>query len=264
MKTGNKAHDSYLGRRLQDITQQQEDIMQRQDHLERKMEDLTKEGSTRVLDRMHEIEMVSRKQCNDLLRILNDKGDRIEKHYKNCQLLVEEAEAKCGNMEFQLHRRGDRERQQTTEVHNELRAAITTIDQQASTAVTGLDNKLQRATEQISSLEAMFSEVQGMCERAEAAAAQTQSAAAAWKRKQAAPDWMTGEELGEAAVTRAGSLQPGSREIPECIEMAQEAASRSTSRQSQRSTSRGSHPTAMSSRGRAQTRGAAGQPQAAD
>ena len=151
MKTGNKAHDSYLGRRLQDITQQQEDIMQRQDHLERKMEDLTKEGSTRVLDRMHEIEMVSRKQCNDLLRILNDKGDRIEKHYKNCQLLVEEAEAKCGNMEFQLHRRGDRERQQTTEVHNELRAAIATIDQQACTRVAELDNKLQRATDQISS-----------------------------------------------------------------------------------------------------------------
>ena len=164
MRRGSKAEDSGIGKKFQNITE-------RLDHLEKKMLDLTNEGSTRVLDRMHELEEVTRKQCNSLLRILNEKGDSIGKKYKDCELLVVEAEAKCTNMELYLHRRGDKERQETTEVHNELRAAITAIDQQACTAVAELENKLQCTTEQISSLDATVSEVQGLCERAEAAAA---------------------------------------------------------------------------------------------
>ena len=246
MSRGNKkAEDSFLGKKLQNITE-------RLDYLEKKMLDLTPDGSTRVLDRMHELESVTRTQCNDLLRILHEKGDLIDKTYKNCELLVEEAEAKCSNMELYLHRRGDRERQETTAVHNELRAAITAIDQQACTAVAELENKLQRATLQVSSLDAMVSEVQGLCERAEAAAAQAQmSADQACKRQSA--DWMTATELKEAVITRAQSLQPGGRQqgqIAWCIHMAQEAASRSPSRQRARSSSRESHSMAMWPRGR--------------
>ena len=67
MSRGSKAEDSFIGKKLQNITD-------RLDHLERKMQDLTKEGSIRVLDRMHELEQVTRDQCNDLLRIMYDKS----------------------------------------------------------------------------------------------------------------------------------------------------------------------------------------------
>ena len=240
-----RAATSSLGQQLSGITA-------RLDELERRMLDLAPESSKRVLDRMHELESVTRTQCNDLLRILYEKGHLIDKTYKNCELLVEEAEAKCSNMELYLHRRGGIERQETTGVHNELRAAITAIDQQACTAVAELENKLQRTTEQISSLDATVSEVQGLCERAEAAAAQAQMFAEE-SRKQQPADWMTSTELKEAVITRARSLQPGARQQGQfawCIHMAQEAASRSPSRQRARSSSRESHSMDMSSRGR--------------
>ena len=245
MSRGSKTQDSFLGKKLQNITD-------RLDHLEKKMLDLTPEGSTRVLDRMHELESVTRTQCNDLLRILHEKGDLIDKTYKSCQLLVEEAEAKCGNMELQLQRRGGRERKETTDVHNELRAYMTVIDQKASTAVAELEDKLQRTKLQVSSLDATVSEVQELCERAEAAAAQAQLSADEARKWQPA-DWMTATELKEEVITRAQSLQPGGRQqgqIAWCIHMAQEAASRSPSRQRARSSSRESHSMAMWSRGR--------------
>ena len=83
MSRGSKAEGSFLGKQLKNITEQL-------DHLEKKMLDLTPEGSTRVLDRMHELESVTRTQCNDLLRILHEKGNLMDKRYKNCELLVEE------------------------------------------------------------------------------------------------------------------------------------------------------------------------------
>ena len=235
MSRGSKAEGSFLGKQLKDITE-------RLDHLEKKMLDLTPEGSRRVLDRMHELESVTRTQCNDLLRILHEKGDLIDKTYKRCELLVEEAEAKCCNMEHQLQRRGDRERKETTDVHNELRAYMTVIDQKASTAVAELEDKLQRTTLQVSSLDATVSEVQELCERAEAAAAQAQLSADEARKWQPA-DWMTATELKEEVITRAQSLQPGVRQqgqIAWCIHMAQHAASLSPRRQRALSSSRAS------------------------
>ena len=197
------------------------------------MEDLTGEGSRRVLERMHELEMVTRAQCNSLLRILHDKSASIDEKYKSCEILVIEAEAKCSNMEMALHRRGDRERKETTDVHNEPRAAISAIDQQASLAVVELDKKVECATNQILALDATVNEVHGLCERAEVAAARAQEYACIVRHRQQ-DDWMTSAELKEVAIARARSLQsPDGQpiQLARCIRLAQKAASRSPRRQ---------------------------------
>lgn len=237
------------------LVRQLHGLSERMDHLERRMEDLTADGSQRVLDRMHELEDVTRRQCNSLLGILNEKGESIDKKYKDCELLVVEAEAKCTNMELYLHRRGDKERQETTEVHKELHAVISAIDQQACSAVAELESKIQRTTDQINNLNVTVAEVHGFCERAEAAAAQAQVSVEAASRRQLA-SWMTSAELKEAVITRARSLQPGDQQqgqLAWCIHMAQEAASRSPGRQRGRSSSRDGHaapaPTCSSHRG---------------
>ena len=80
MSRGSKTRDSFLGKKLQNITD-------RLDHLEKKMLDLTPEGSTRVLDRMHELESVTRTQCNDLLRILDEKGRLIDREIQGLRAL---------------------------------------------------------------------------------------------------------------------------------------------------------------------------------
>ena len=127
MGRGNK--DRGHGVEAPPLVKQLKAVTERLDHLELMMQDLTREGSSRVLDRMHELEAVTRGQCNSLLEILTQKGDTIDKKYKDCELLVLEAEHKCTNMELYLHRRGDRERQETTELHKELHAAIGAIEQ---------------------------------------------------------------------------------------------------------------------------------------
>ena len=62
---------SKCGRRRGDdgsfVARQITALGQRMDYLELRLADLTGEGTKRVLDRMHELEEVTRRQCNDLL-----------------------------------------------------------------------------------------------------------------------------------------------------------------------------------------------------
>ena len=115
-------------------------------------------------------------------------------------------------MEMALHRRGDRERKETTEVHNELKAAIAAVDQQASAAVIQLDQKVADAERQIAALDTTVKEVLRLCERAEVPAGRAQSAARTACRRQR-DEWMTFRRAqGEGCS--AGPLSPLSHSWP--------------------------------------------------
>ena len=219
---GGAAQGPTLGQQLTEITL-------RMDHLERFMMDLTPEGSTRVIDRMHELEHTTRKQCNDLLTIMRVKGDDMNKTFLRAELLVIEAEAKCENLEHILRRRGEKERQETTAVLNELRNAIETIDLRASSTVQELEAKLQQAGSQILSMQKKVFDVTLLCDKAEAAAAQAQMAADRACSRQLA-EWSSPQELKAQVVARARSVQPGGAEVGWLVSLAQEAAARSPRR----------------------------------
>ena len=78
-KGAKDAANTTIGRQLNDITA-------RLDHLERMLQDLTPGGSKRVLDRMHELEQVTRQQCIDLLRILETNGNEVMQTFRRAEL----------------------------------------------------------------------------------------------------------------------------------------------------------------------------------
>ena len=226
---GGTASSTTLGQQLTDLTQ-------RMDHLERAMLDISPEGSARVLDRMHELEEVTRKQCNELLQIMNHKNLQVEQTYLKAESLVTEAEATCMNLEQVLHRRGDRERQETTKVQNELREAIQAIDTQATAAVVELVEVREEVRSNMQQIEDKFREVRAVLDAAEAAAAEARVMADKACQRQFA-EWASPQELKDAVCSRARSVEPGSQGVAWIINMAQEAAARSPRRAAARSAS---------------------------
>ena len=213
-----RAATSSLGQQLSGITA-------RLDELERRMLDLAPESSKRVLDRMHELEAAARNQCNRLLQIMNECGREINHTFNKCELLAARAEVKCGNLEDSLRRRADKERQQTTAVHEELRAAIAAIDAQANGAVEKLETRLQQTSDHIDRVQAMVADVRALCTAAEMAAERAQTLAAAPSR-QWLGDGVSSQDFKQVVVTRSRSVQPGGPEMPVIIKLAQDAAGR--------------------------------------
>ena len=239
-KGAKDAANTTIGRQLNDITA-------RLDHLERTLQDLTPTGSKRVLDRMHELEQVTRQQCIDLLRILEANGNKVMQTFRRAELLVHEAEATCQQLEFNLTRRADKERQETVKVQNELKETIEAIDTRATARVQEVEDKLQQAANQIMEVQTKIVKVTNLCDKTEAVAAAAQQAAfhasdrakIACKRQFA--EWASPQELKDKAVQRARSAQPGDPSMAWIIHMAQEAASKSPRRAAQRSASRESN-----------------------
>ena len=206
-----------LVRRLNDLTE-------RLDHLENRIEDVTEDGSKRVLDRMHHLEAVTRKQCQKLIQIHDRRSAILDGKFKNCEAIVLKAEAKCASMEASLERRGDRERKETAELLSDLKAAIAVVDQQACSAVVALDRKVEEVKFQLASLDVTVKEVSEFCERAEAAAARAQEFVRDVPSQQT-HRWMSSAELKEVAVSRARSLGAGGRsreQLVRCIDLAKE------------------------------------------
>ena len=218
MPPRNRAATSSLGQQLNDITA-------RLDDLERRMLDLAPETSKRVLDRMHELEATTRNQCNKLMQIMNDCGQELNHTFNKCELLAARAEVKCGNLEDSLRRRADKERQETTAVHEELRAAIAAIDEQATGAVQKLETRLQQTSDQIDRVQAMVADVRTLCTAAENAAERAQTLAATASRQQL-EDKVSSQDHMRVVVARSRSAQPGGPEMPVIIKLAQQAAER--------------------------------------
>ena len=220
------------------LIRQLHSITERLDYLEAFIEDITPDGSSRVLDRMHELEEVTRKQCNHVLRIHQTQSAAIDTKHKSLESIVMKSEAKFTNMELSLQRRGDKERRETAALINELKTAIQAADQQASSVVADLDRKIEVLRGQIASLDVTVKDVSELCEMAEEAAANAQASARTVSVPSRKPYkdrvcFMTSKDLGSAAVSRARSIRDTSRErdtLERCIHIAQEAASRSPSR----------------------------------
>ena len=220
------------------LVRQFHSITERLDHLEARIEDISPDGSRRVLDRMHELEEVTRKQCNHVLRIHQTRSAAIDSKLESLETIVLKSEAKFTNMEMSLQRRGDKERRETAALINELKTAIQAADQQASSVVADLDRKIEVLRCQIASLDVMVKDVSELCEMAEAAAACAQESARTVpvllrKHYEDRDCFMTSKDLGSAAVSRARSIRDTSRErdkLAWCIHIAKEAASRSPSR----------------------------------
>ena len=149
------------------IVRQFKEIIGRLDYLEQTLADLDPQSSGRVLDRMHELEECIRKQGNDFLSIVHQRAADIEKTSRHCQELAEQAELQCSNLESKLARQGDRDWQQTTAVHNELRDLIRDSDDRASA-------KMQHTQRQTDRMEKTRAEMQLMCEKVEEAASAAQ------------------------------------------------------------------------------------------
>ena len=165
-RKGSRPEDSYIARQFKDITA-------RLNYLEHKLADLDPQSSGRVLDRMHELEKCIRKQGNDFLSIVHQRAADIEKTSRHCQDFAEHAELQCSNLESKLARQGDRERQETTAVHRELRDLVQGIDDRASA-------KMQHTQQQTDRMEKMRAEMQLMCEKVEEAASAAQRDPPLW------------------------------------------------------------------------------------
>ena len=202
------------------------------------MEDISHDGSRRVLDRMHELEEVTRKQCNDVLRIHQTRSAEINTKQKSLETIVMRSEAKFTSMQMSLQRRGEKERKETVALINELKKSILAVDQQASSVVADLDRKIEILQFQIASLDVTLKDVSELCERAEAAAACAQESARTVPvplrgQYEDQDRFMTSNDLRKAAVSSARSIRDPSRErgkLAWCIHIAKQAASRSPSR----------------------------------
>ena len=197
------------------IVRQFKEIIGRLNYLEQTLADLDPQSSGRVLDRMHELEECIRKQGNDFLSIVHQRAADIEKTSRHCQELAEQAELQCSNLESKLARQGDRERQQTTAVHNELRDLVQGIDDRASA-------KMQHTQQQTERMEEMMAEMRLIYEKVEEAASAAQSSSSS---SADLPPWLTKGILKQAALEWS---QQG--DMLCAIDLAQEAASRSPSR----------------------------------
>ena len=116
---------------------------------------------------MHELEQVSRQQCIDLLQILGASGNEVMQTFRRAELLVHEAEATCQQLEFNLTRQADKDRQETVKVQNELKETIEAIDTRATARVQEVEDKLQQAANQIMEVQTKIIKVTKLCDETE-------------------------------------------------------------------------------------------------
>ena len=155
---------------------------ERLDHLERTLYDLDPQTSKRTLDTMTEIESVSRKNCNEMLRITEEAAGAIDGKLKVAKDMCDRSTTLVEHGIEKLKRKGDEERRETTRTIQELNDAVSVIDARVSAALlrtTATEQKcaelLGQAEERVNECKALKDEVALRCEQIETLLASLQS-----------------------------------------------------------------------------------------
>ena len=211
-------------------------IRGRLNYLETRMADLDPQGSKRVLERCTELEELMREHCNKVFAVMKTNSMEILKTMEKADHLVKQAEEKSDNLKANLSKRADKERQETMNLLNQLKATVEGLDTQASNRILELESKFQQVGSQILQARAEIADLTQLCERGEAAVAEAQTAAAKAQKaadiacKRQPQEWSTPNELKAQVCLRSRSVQPDSGEMKWIVHLAQESASRSPTR----------------------------------
>jgi hypothetical protein len=201
-------------------------MRERIDDLERQMLDLHGGTAARVLTRMHELEDVTRTQCNEVLACFDQRKAGLQGVVAAAEEQCRRAEHLSGTLEQRLRRRADMERQETTAVFEELRQAISQIDVKTADALARMLSVEQEVQSTLRDLQAVAEEARVHGESAEQAAATAQvmvNTATA----------LDNHLLTDVLLGRARMMRPDDAELPSIIALAQEVAgarSRASSR----------------------------------
>jgi hypothetical protein len=192
-------------------------LRERIDDLERQMLDIYGDTSARVLTRMHELEDVTRTQCNEVLACFDQRKAKLQEVVAAAEEQCRRAEHLSGNLEQRLRRRADMERQETTAVLEELRQAISQVDVKTADTLARMLSVEQTVQSTLFDLQVVAEEARAHGESAEEAAARAQALVTT-------ANALDNHLLANALLGRARMMRPDDAELPSIIALAQEVA----------------------------------------
>ena len=120
---------------------------ERLDHLELVLYDLDPRTSQRTIDRVVELEKLTREHSNEVLRIVMIRQGEIEEQLKVADGLVERSAALVSQGIDRLKRKGDEERKATTLTLQDLKDSVSMIDERVALALTHITETEQMCRE---------------------------------------------------------------------------------------------------------------------
>ena len=115
-------------------------LVERMDHLEQAYKDLNRGSSERVLDRMHELEKLVRKHCDDLLHKCThwttqclqrerESEKNLEVHTEKCNMLIQKMQTTSSKLKAEMHQ------------------VEKAVENRICDLLTGVDNRFKNETE---------------------------------------------------------------------------------------------------------------------
>ena len=120
---------------------------ERLDHLELVLYDLDPRTSQRTIDRVVELEKLTREHSNEVLRIVMIRKGEIEEQLKVADDLVKRSAALVSQGIDRLKRKGDEERKATTLTLQDLKDSVSMIDERVALALTHITETEQMCRE---------------------------------------------------------------------------------------------------------------------